>query len=350
MIETSYISCAHDYAQDKILVWERPILGGPRKVRMHKVPRYFYVPDAEGEFTTITGERVKKLSFDTEDEFKTGVKNQRKRFESDIRPEARLLMDEYYGRPTPIIHHAFLDIEVDYSSKTGWSSPGNSYAAINAITIYQSWTGKYLTYAVPPKGWKGNEVDLQKQIAELWVEHKLGFAPDVTICQNERDLLLYMLGDLEDADIISGWNSEFFDNPYIIERLSKVLGKHGVNAMSFVGAKSPAKRDVKRFGSDTTTYTLYGRTHLDYLDLFKKFTFEGRVSYSLGNIAAEELDIPKLDYPGTLEQLYHGTHRPNVSNKTWETAMAETDKMNRLNTQRELIRQEIERRGLKVPV
>lgn len=302
---TNYISASHDWDSDKILVWERPIGGGERRVVMHDAPRYFYVPDDAGEHTAIDGVKLKKFVFDSKDEFTAEARRHRIKYESDIQPEARLLMEAYYGRPTPVVNYAFLDIEVDYSSKIGWSSPENPYAPINAITIYQSWTGKYLTYAVPPKTWKGDEETLQLEIKRLWKEHKLDFVPDVTICKTERDLLLYMLGDIEDADIISGWNSEFFDNPYIIKRLERVLGKKGPGHMSFKGARPPAERIVNRFGSPAITFTLYGRTHLDYLDLFKKFTFEGRVSYSLANIAAEELDVPKLDYPGTLEQLYH---------------------------------------------
>jgi DNA polymerase elongation subunit (family B) len=330
------------------MVWERPVAGGERVLRQYDAPRYFYVPREDGEYTTITDEKVEKLVFGTQDEFKSALKQYRRRFESDLQPEARLLMDEYYGRPTPIVHYAFLDIEVDYSSKIGWSSPENPYAPINAITIYQSWTGKYLTYAVPPKKWKGTEEELQLRIKALWSEHKLGFEPDVTICKTERDLLLYMLGDIEDADIISGWNSEFFDNPYIIKRLERVLGKKGPSFMCFKGAREPKERVIQRFGSPAITFVLGGRTHLDYLDLFKKFTFEGRVSYSLANIAAEELDVPKLEYDGTLEELYNGTYRPEVSKETWESASAKTDKMEQLNTQRELVRREIERRGLKI--
>lgn len=304
MVDTSYISAIHDWDTDQILAWERPVQGGPRQMKVHPAPRYFYVPDADGERLTITGERVTKLVFGTEDEFKEGIKKNRKRFESDIRPLARALMDIYYGRATPVINYAFLDIEVDYSSKIGWSSPENPYAPINAITIYKSWEGEYVTYAVPPKGWK-DDGTFQQKIKDMWAEHKLGFVPNVTLCANERELLLYMLGEIEDADVLSGWNSEFFDIPYIIKRLERVLGKRGVQGMSFKGAPAPKETTVKRFGNDTIVYRLSGRSHLDYLDLFKKFTFEGRVSYSLGNIAAEELDIPKLDYDGTLEQLYH---------------------------------------------
>jgi DNA polymerase elongation subunit (family B) len=302
---TSYISSTTDWDTDQVMVWERPVEGGPRTLQLHKPLRYFYVPDPEGTYTSIDGRQLKRIDCDTKDELTELLKRYRDKYESDFQPEARVLMDKYYGRPTPIVHYAFLDIEVDYNSKHGFSSPENPYAPINAITIYQSWTREYLTYAVPPKGWKGTQESLQLEIDKLWAEHKLAFKPNVTICKTERDLLLYMLGDIEDADIISGWNSEFFDNPYIIKRLERVLGKRALAGMCFKGAPPPKERVVQRFGSPAITYTLYGRTHLDYLDLFKKFTFEGRVSYSLANIAAEELDVPKLDYPGTLEQLYN---------------------------------------------
>lgn len=345
MTDSSYISAQHDYGSDKIMIWERPVAGGARSLRVVDPPRYFYVPDEDGTYLSITGVKLRKEVFDTEDDFKFARKKYPLSFESDIRPEARALMDNYYDRPTPIVHYAFLDIEVDYDPKLGWSSPENPYAPINAITIYQSWTGQYLTYAVPPKGWK-DDGTFQTKIKLMWQDSKLDFEPNVVLCKNEHDLLLYMLGDIEDADIISGWNSEFFDNPYIVKRLEKVLGKRAPAGMCFKGAKPPEERIVNRFGTPAITYTLYGRTHLDYLDLFKKFTFEGRVSYSLANIAAEELDVPKLDYPGTLAELYHGTYVPDTTNETWDTATARKDKLESLNVKRALLLQEIGKRGL----
>ena len=80
--------------------------------------------------------------------------------------------------------------------------------------------------------------------------------------------------------------------------------------MCFVGCKKPRQGEVDKFGSPEITYTIYGRSHLDYKDLFEKFTFEGRESYALANILAEEVDHGKLHYEGTLEQLYHGTYNP----------------------------------------
>ena len=91
---------------------------------------------------------------------------------------------------------------------------------------------------------------------------------------------------------------------------------------------------------------MHGRSHLDYLDLFKKFTFEGRVSYALGNIGEEEVQVPKLDHDGSLEQLYKGTYRPDVTDMTLEDADAFPDEIQRNNARREMMRRELVRRGV----
>jgi len=301
MTQANYVGSYHDWETDTVMVWERDDNG--RKVVAHHAPHYFYVQDEEGEYKSIFGHKLKKLEFGDDDELKAAQRQYGMKFESDIRPEAKVLMNEYYGRATPKIHFAFVDIEVDYKSSIGFSSPENPYAPINAVTVYQSWTGEYWTYAVPPKGWM-DDGTFQDKIKAMWEEHKLGFKPNVILCNNEIELLTAMLDDIQSADIISGWNSEFFDLPYIMKRLERVLPKLA-HKMCFIGCRPPRENTVERFGSPAIVYSLNGRTHLDYMDLFKKFTFEGRTSYSLGNIAAEELDVPKLDYPGTLEQLYN---------------------------------------------
>jgi len=301
MTQANYVGSYYDWDTDSVMVWERDEKG--RKVVAHHAPHYFFVEDEDGEYKSIFGSKLKKLTFDNQDEMRQAARLYGKKFESDIRPEAKVLMNEYYGRPTPIVNYAFLDIEVDYNSALGFSSPENPYAPINAVTIYQSWTKEYWTYAVPPKGWK-DDGTFQDKIKAMWEEHKLGFKPNVILFPNERELLSALVEDLQSADIISGWNSEFFDLPYIIKRLERVSPKL-VDRMCFIGCRPPKESTVERYGAPAIVYSLNGRTHLDYMDLFKKFTFEGRTSYSLGNIAAEELDIPKLDYDGTLEQLYN---------------------------------------------
>lgn len=305
---SNYVGAIRDWNNDTIVVWERDASG--RKWKIHYAPYYFYVPDEEGTFTGLDGVKLKKLSFDSEDEFKSEGRLYATKYESDIPPLFKVLMNEYYGLPTPIVHFAFFDIEVDYSSKIGFAGPSNPYAPINAVTIYQSWSGKYRQYVVPPlqedgTRWAGTVDDLYAEFDKLVEagELKKDQRPEIVICKNEVELLKFFLEDIQDADIISGWNSEFFDVPYIVRRIEMML-PHLLKKLCFNGCPPPKQRFVERFGSQEMVYALSGRTHLDYLDLFKKFTFEGRTSYSLGNILAEEIGMSKLHYEGTLEQLY----------------------------------------------
>lgn len=308
-MDTNFVSCIEDYEQDKVLVWERPIGGGPRTLKKYTPPRYFYIDDENGEHVTITNNRVRKLEFDNGFEFNQYVRaaiDAGSAYESDIRPDSRILMNEYFGRPTPVINYAFLDIEVDVKKGSGWATPKNAYAPINGLTLWQSWTNSFKCYAVPPTQWSDAERDAFDADVEAYAkEHSMSFLPEFVLCRNEEELLSKFISDIQDADLLSGWNSELFDIPYIVARLRVVYGDRGPNKLCFNGAGSPRMRTVEVFGNEEIAYELKGRSHVDYMDAFKKFTFEGRTSYSLANIAAEELDIDKIDTGLSFEELYN---------------------------------------------
>ena len=275
---------------------------GQRFERRWPAPYYFYVPtDSDSNYVSIFGDTLQKLEFDSRYEFEDAKRKHSRKFESDISPVDRVLMDHYYGLPVPPVNYAFFDIEVDYKQSKGFSSPQNPYAPINAVTVYQSWTKQYITIAVPPPKWDG-ELPSEVQMRE---EFAFDVIPNIIIVDTEIELLQHFLSSIEESDIISGWNSDFFDVPYIVKRVEMVLGKRATGSIGYPAAPWPKEKEVTRFGSPEITYKISGRGHLDYLQMFKKFTFEGRTSYSLANIANEELDIPKLDYEGTLEQLYN---------------------------------------------
>jgi DNA polymerase elongation subunit (family B) len=193
-----------------------------------------------------------------------------------------------------------------YTGPTGFAGPTNPYAEINAVTVYQSWTGKFLTAVIPPSGTHPTTAELYSKIDELIAagQMRADSRPEILICRDEHQLLTFMCNAISEADIISGWNSEFYDIPYICERLLLVGGPRMLQKIEHLGVRPPRKEMVNRFGSEEPIYKFTGRCHLDYMRLFQKFTFEGRVSYALGNILQEEVGMGKLEYEGTLEQLY----------------------------------------------
>lgn len=282
----------------KINVWERSNLGN-RILKTYDPKYYFYVPDENGKYTGVDGVKLSKETFSNKNDFEMGLRTHQTRYESDFSVLERVMMDNYSTKEPPILNIGFIDIEVDYNPEIGFSSVANSYAPISAITIYRSKQKDYITLVVPPKNW--NEDDLSSGNNVIIEKFK-----NIIICDNEKDLLDIFLEVIEDIDLISGWNSEFFDLPYIAKRIIKVLGPSALKKLNFDGAnREPQWKEVEQFGVKNEILLLEGRVHLDYLLLFKKFTLGGRASYSLAAIADDELEIPKIKYDGSLSDLYN---------------------------------------------
>lgn len=125
--------------------------------------------------------------------------------------------------------------------------------------------------------------------------------------KNEKELLTDFLKDWGeiDLDVVSHWNGEAFDIPYIVNRIKKVLGVHAVEGLSPFGIVIERKKEG-RFGSEYTSYSMLGITSLDYMELYINYNYGARDSYSLNNICQVELGEGKLDYEeyGSLKRLY----------------------------------------------
>jgi DNA polymerase elongation subunit (family B) len=127
---------------------------------------------------------------------------------------------------------------------------------------------------------------------------------NTVVFTDEGELLKTFLDLIEDADAISGWNSEGYDIPYTINRITRVLSKDDTRRMCLWN-QYPKPRTFERFGAESQTYDLIGRVHMDYMQLYRKYTYEERHSYSLDAIAEYELGETKTVFEGTLDQLYN---------------------------------------------
>jgi len=142
----------------------------------------------------------------------------------------------------------------------------------------------------------------------------------------EEDLLKTFLDLIDDADILSGWNSEGFDIPYMVQRTNRVLSKDDTRRFCLWG-QFPKQREFERFGAANMTFDLIGRVHMDYMQLYRKYTYEERHSYSLDAIAEYELDERKTQYEGTLDQLYNQDFPKFIEYNRQDTALlAKLDK------------------------
>lgn len=292
----SYISAVR--ARDDVIVWERTTEG--RIEKTYQAPFFFFTKDDEGDHTSIFGDKLIRHDFRNSKEFNharsdfnsSGVEM----FESDIIPEIRVLSEHYYGKAAPVLNITFWDIEVDYDDKLGFSSVSNPYAPINSIAIYHKHQDRTVVYCVPPDDSWSDPKQFDQELHDL---------AEIVFCKNEKELLLYIITEIEDSDVVCGWNSDFFDMPYIAKRIEIVLGKKYFRMLSFPSAGLPKYREVEKYGNVQETLDLQGRVSVDYLNLFQKYEMAGRPSYKLEAVADDVLpELPKLHYEGTLHSLY----------------------------------------------
>lgn len=297
----TYISAVLTPDREKVRVFSRDS-EGRRRITDFDAPYYFFLENKDGDYQDIFGTRLEKVECHSPEEFHTTTSAYKnagiKMWESDIRPEYKVLGEHFYGKKAGKLNITFFDIEVDYDKTIGFSDPANPYAPVSAISYYHVHSDRTVVYVVPPKGISFNENDIPSDLTEDGSE--------IVICQNEKQVLMAFLREIEDSDIISGWNSEGFDVPYLYERIKLILGESAADKLSFDKARKPRYKQVKdKFDLEKNVLVISGRVHLDLMQLFKKFDPGERDSDSLDSVAEDVLGIKKVAYEGSLADLYN---------------------------------------------
>jgi len=297
----SYVDAWFDRENDIVRVVERN-KKGDREFRDIPVKHTFYVKDPRGKFTSIYGDPLTRIVCKNTKELRKeqAINSGKEMFESDINPIFVTLSEHYINQDAPKLNVAFFDIEVDFDPERGYASPDDAFMPITAIAVYLQWLETMVCLAIPPKGLKMEEA---KEMVKDF--------PNTYLFDNEADLLDMFLDLIKDADILSGWNSEGFDIPYTTNRVTKALSKEDTRRFCLFD-QLPKKREYEKYGRTSTTYDYIGRVHLDYLELYRKYTYEERHSYRLDAIAEYELGKRKTQYEGTLDQLYNNDFRTFV--------------------------------------
>jgi DNA polymerase elongation subunit (family B) len=289
----SYVDALFDRAKDRIHIVERN--NGVREYKEYPANYVFYYDDPRGKHRTIYDTPVSRFSTRIGKEFHKELRiNGNKRiWESDINPVFRCLSDNYLGADSPKLQTAFWDIETDFDPARGYAPTSDPFNPITAISVYLDWLDKLVTLVIPPKSYSWETAQ------EICDQYENCF-----MFEREADMLDTFLNLIDDADVLSGWNSEGYDIPYTIGRVTRVLSKDDTRRFCLWG-QYPKQREFERFGAANITFDLIGRVHLDYMQLYRKYTYEERHSYSLDAIGEYELDERKVAYEGTLDQLYN---------------------------------------------
>jgi DNA polymerase elongation subunit (family B) len=289
----SYVDALFSKEENRIYVVER--VNGERRYRDFPAEYRFYYDDPRGKYRTIYGTSVSRFSTRNYKEYnkELRVHSSKRLWESDIKPVNRCLEENYLGSAAPKLHTAFFDIEVDFDPVRGFSRPEDPFNPITAISLYMDWLDRLVTLVIPPKSMTMTSAE------ELLKDYDNCFVFD-----SEEELIKCFLDLIEDADILSGWNSEGFDIPYMVVRTNRILSKDDTRRFC-LWDQFPKQRTFERFGAEHITFDLIGRVHMDYMQLYRKYTYEERHSYSLDAIGEYELDERKIQYEGTLDQLYN---------------------------------------------
>jgi len=290
-----YVDAIQDSKNDRIHVVERTP-EGKREYKEYATNYVMYYPDPKGKYRSIYGDSVSRFSTKKRAEFQKEkrIHSGKKLFESDVNTVFRCLSDNYLKVDAPKLHTAFFDIEVDYDeSKGGFAPPSDPFNMVTAIAIYLDWLDQLICLAIPPKHM--SDETAQDLIKEF---------PNTFLFRSEIEMFETFFQLIEDADVLTGWNSEGFDVPYMVNRVTKIMSKDDTRKFCLLG-QLPKPRTYERYGKEEQTYDFVGRIHMDYLQLYKKYNYESRHSYSLDAIAEMEIGETKTPYEGTLDQLYN---------------------------------------------
>jgi DNA polymerase elongation subunit (family B) len=270
----AYQNIAFQRSKNLITVWDdkNGMLQFPFK-------KYAYKKNAHGRHVTLDGSRVEKVVDWDESDIQRGLI-----YESDINPETRTLIDLYFENDEPSVGHRELFIDIEVSTEGGFANPDDPWQPLTSIAFHDRVGNRSVAIIVDKKRKLKPYTD-----SSLLLE----------VVQTEYELISKFLSHYIEIQpsIITGWNIEFFDIPYLYNRIAKVAGKQYADSMS------PLNEVL--WLPHRNRYKILGVSCLDYMALYKLFTYSEESSYSLESICQKELGKGKVKFEGTLDHLYN---------------------------------------------
>jgi len=270
---------------------------------------YLFIPKSDGKFRTLDGKPVDKLQFDDIRDARDFVSRYEDVSNMDIYGLTAwpylFIYDNFKGEidyDPKLVNIATIDIEC--AADEGFPDIKKADKPITAITLrsrnrnYVFGCGRYIsedpnTFYVQCK----DEYQLLQQFLDCW--EKL------------------------DLDIITGWNIEFFDIPYTVNRIKNLFGERETKRLS--PWRFLEEKIVEFRGKENQSYNPAGISVLDYYQLYRKFMFGNQESYKLDFIAQVELGEKKIDYSeyGNLLELYKNNYQKFIEYNIHDTVLVD---------------------------
>jgi DNA polymerase elongation subunit (family B) len=200
-----------------------------------------------------------------------------------------------------------------YVRSGGFPYPEDAAHEITAVSIHSSTHDKYWVLGLGDDTWQSDECEY------------LAFDDEASLLES-----FVALWKEIDPDIITGWNIDVFDNLYIYNRITQVLGGPYAKSLSPWGIVN-TRTFTNGFGKEATSIDFVGIASFDYIELYKKFTFKAQESYKLDHIAHVELGEKKISYEehGDLMSLYEDDYHKFLDYSLKDTQLVKSldDKM-----------------------
>jgi len=243
-----------------------------------------YIEDDEGTFNGINGEKLKKTT--KWDKYTPNLHFH------DMKPHQKYLVERYGTADEPSKTHRelFFDIECEIG---GALTEEYIESAPMPITSIAWWDKQEDWWAILILDKKGE------------LNHTKAKNKEIIPCKTEKELLGKFLEKFReiDPDIIVGYNSDFFDIPYLYHRMCNVLGQDWANHLSPIN-KVNAKKNNQWFFKRNQFVDIIGVESLDYMRLHKKYSWKDEPSWKLDAIGEKYAGVNKIEYEGNLDQLF----------------------------------------------
>lgn len=281
---------------------------GKRQSELVHFKPTLYIPTKEktANFRGIRDERLESVEFEGISDARDFIKQYEDVTNFEIHGNrnywAQFIQEAYTGEVNwnlKQIRVANLDIEclMDDPDNPGLNPIDNPIEAVNRITaITVELNNKYIVFGSKP----------------FTGEFEKDYEVKYMYCESEGKLLYQFLQvwGIVEPDIITGWNINYFDIPYLIGRISKILGDDAIHRLGPTALKYNERTISVREHKQGTglDISIDGISVIDYMEAYKKFTYKMRERYSLDYIASVHLDHKKIDYKAegfkNLDDLY----------------------------------------------
>ena len=310
-----YVGTYLDTRSNSLYVNER--VNGQRTITNYPLVLEYYVPDQDGYYMGYDDVRLKQIKLNSFQEYRSHKNNCLesgiKTYELNFNLTNKVLYQYYNKAKSPELHKSFVDIEVDrkgYEHLTIKQLVDEACCPINAISIYNAWMDTLFTFMMRPE--------------TLTIEEAMNVCSkfeNTFLFEDEKQLLKAIIAVLDDADVVTGWNFTFFDTPYIVRRITNLLGEDATKELCLFGQKPVFKEKSNKFGDKNIAYEIPGKWFVDYMELYIKHEQGRKESYSLNSIAEIELKQQKVQHDESLEDMYRQRYEDFIKYNRQDTML-----------------------------